>query len=77
MRLGECCGDPAVAQDFVSLKINTLEDTQASKLTVGPARAANACPQSPRHGRQRSLPSLAPAPRWLLAPRAPKLKSPY
>lgn len=60
--------DPAVAQDFVSLKINTLEDTRASKLTVGPAGAAAACPQSPRHGRQRSLPSPAPAPRRLLAP---------
>lgn len=77
VRPGERCGDPAVAQDFVSLKINTLEDTRASKPTVGPAGAAAACPQSPRHGRQCSLPSLAPAPRQLLAPRAPKLKGPY
>lgn len=76
-RLGECCGDPAVAQDFVSLKINTLEDTRASKLTVGPAGAAAVCPQPPRHGRQCSLPSLAPALRRLLAPRAPKLKGPH
>lgn len=34
-RLGERSCDPAAAQDFVSLKINRLEDTRASKPTMG------------------------------------------
>lgn len=37
-RLGEGSCDRAAAQDFVSLKINRLEDTWASKQTVGAGR---------------------------------------